>query len=90
MGADFIVTQMFYNIDKYKEFVVKCRDNGIHVPIIPGLKPLTSKKQLIALPKIFHLDIPEELISVNENTKNNLAEGCISTVIESFLKKGAV
>lgn len=71
MGADFIVTQMFFNIDKYKEFVIKCRENGIHVPIIPGLKPLTSKRQLVTLPKIFHLDIPEELSDALDDCKNN-------------------
>jgi len=57
-GADFIVTQMFFDNNKYREFVEKCRANGINVPIIPGLKPITSSKQLISLPKIFHLDIP--------------------------------
>jgi len=71
MGAEFIVTQMFFNVDRYKEFVTKCRESGIHVPIIPGLKPLTTKKQLIALPKIFHLDIPEELSDAVSACKNN-------------------
>lgn len=61
MGADFIVTQMFFDNAKYFDFVKMCRDNGINVPIIPGLKPVTSSKQLISLPKIFHIDIPEDL-----------------------------
>ncbi len=61
MGAGFIVTQMFFDNSKYIEFVRLCRENGINVPIIPGLKPITSSKQLISLPKNFHLDIPEEL-----------------------------
>ncbi|MET3113025.1 methylenetetrahydrofolate reductase (NADPH) [Pedobacter sp. CG_S7] len=61
MGAEFIVTQMFYDNEKYKRFVNKCRENGINVPIIPGLKPITGSKQLISLPKTFHLDIPMEL-----------------------------
>ncbi|MNL14567.1 5,10-methylenetetrahydrofolate reductase [compost metagenome] len=52
---------MFFDNKKYKAFVDKCRENGINVPIIPGLKPITSSKQLISLPKIFHLDIPLEL-----------------------------
>jgi methylenetetrahydrofolate reductase (NADPH) len=61
MGAEFIVTQMFFDNEKYKRFVDKCRENGINVPIIPGLKPITNSKQLISLPKTFHLDIPMEL-----------------------------
>jgi methylenetetrahydrofolate reductase (NADPH) len=61
MGADFIVTQMFFDVPKYKEFVNNCRANGINVPIIPGLKPITTSKQLVALSKIFHIDIPVEL-----------------------------
>jgi len=61
LGAEFIVTQMFYDNEKYKNFVEKCRQNGINVPIIPGLKPITNSKQLISLPKTFHLDIPLEL-----------------------------
>lgn len=73
LGAEFIVTQMFYDNSKYKEFVEKCRENGIHVPIIPGLKPITSKKQLISLPKTFHLDIPlplSEAISACKTDKD--------------------
>lgn len=61
MGADFIVTQMFFDNSKYKAFVEQCRAHGINVPIIPGLKPITSARQLISLPKIFHIDIPLEL-----------------------------
>ncbi|MFQ3576258.1 MAG: methylenetetrahydrofolate reductase [NAD(P)H] [Cytophagales bacterium] len=60
-GADYIVTQMFFDNQKFFEFVKLCKDNGINVPIIPGLKPLTTKKQLTILPSIFHLDIPEAL-----------------------------
>ncbi|MND62379.1 5,10-methylenetetrahydrofolate reductase [compost metagenome] len=61
MGAEYIVTQMFYDNEKYASFVKTCRDNGINVPIIPGLKPLTTKKQLTLLPKVFNIDIPEDL-----------------------------
>lgn len=60
-GADYIMTQMFFDNKKFVDFVKTCRDTGIEVPIIPGLKPITSKKQLSVLPRIFHVDIPTEL-----------------------------
>lgn len=60
-GADYIVTQMFFDNQKYFAFEKKCREAGIEVPIIPGLKPLTSKKQLSIIPKTFHVDIPNDL-----------------------------
>jgi methylenetetrahydrofolate reductase (NADPH) len=59
-GAEYIMTQMFFNNQKYFDFVKDCRDHGITVPIIPGLKPITNKKQLNILPKIFHVDIPSD------------------------------
>ncbi|MFN8437785.1 MAG: methylenetetrahydrofolate reductase [NAD(P)H] [Cytophagales bacterium] len=61
LGADYIVTQMFFDNTKFFEFVEKCRNAGINVPIIPGLKPLVTKRQLEILPKVFHLQIPEDL-----------------------------
>ena len=57
-GAEYLVTQMFFDNAKYFDFVEKCRAYGIAVPIIPGLKPITFMNQLTALPKIFHTDIP--------------------------------
>ena len=60
-GADYITTQMFFNNQKYFDFVKSCKEAGIEVPIIPGLKPITSKKQLTVLPRTFHVDIPTEL-----------------------------
>jgi methylenetetrahydrofolate reductase (NADPH) len=58
-GAEYLVTQMFFDNQKYYDFVDKCREIGINVPIIPGIKPITLKNQLTVLPKIFRSDIPE-------------------------------
>ena len=60
-GAEYVTTQMFFDNKKYFEFVKACKDAGINVPIIPGLKPITSKKQLMVLPRTFHVDIPTDL-----------------------------
>jgi len=62
-GAEFLVTQMFFDNNNYFHFVKKCRENGINVPIIPGIKPISSKKQLHILPKIFNIDLPEDLVN---------------------------
>jgi methylenetetrahydrofolate reductase (NADPH) len=71
MGADFIVTQMFFDNQKYFDFVKKCRENDINVPIIPGLKPISALSQLINLPKIFHIDLPEDLCDAVQACKTN-------------------
>lgn len=60
-GACYVTTQMFFDNKKYFEFVKACKEAGINVPVIPGLKPITSKKQLSVLPRTFHVDIPTEL-----------------------------
>lgn len=60
-GADYIVTQMFFDNQKYFSFVEKCRAQGITVPIIPGLKPISTPKHIETLPRSFSIDIPEDL-----------------------------
>jgi len=60
-GADFITTQMFFDNRMYFAFVENCRKAGIEIPIIPGIKPLATRKHLSTLPKVFHLDLPEDL-----------------------------
>lgn len=67
-GADYIVTQMFYDNQKYFDFVAACRDVGINVPIVPGLKPLTKKYQLNAIPRKFFINIPDDLVKEMINT----------------------
>lgn len=70
-GAEYIVTQMFFNNKNFFDFVKNCRDNGINVPIVPGLKPITTKKQVHLLPKTFHIDIPEDLFETIEKCKDD-------------------
>lgn len=72
-GADYIVTQMFFNNDAFFDFVDRCRNIGINVPIIPGLKPLTRSYQLNSLPRIFYMDIPEELVKAVNKAKSKKA-----------------
>src|ERR1043165_3702484 len=72
-GADYIVTQMFFDNSKYFAFVDKCRAAGITIPIIPGIKPIAQKTQLSSLPKIFHIDIPEDLADAVEKCADDKA-----------------
>ncbi len=62
-GAEYVVTQMFFDNSKYYDFVDRCRKAGINVPIIPGLRPITTIGQLNILPKVFHVDMPMQLVS---------------------------
>ena len=71
-GADYIVTQMFFDNAKYFSFVKACREIGITVPIIPGLKPIYSKKQITILPKTFHIDLPTPLSEAIISCKTDL------------------
>lgn len=70
-GADYVTTQMFFNNEKYHAFVAQCRQMKIDIPIIPGLKPITSQKQLSVLPSVFHVDIPSDLAKEMMKTKND-------------------
>jgi methylenetetrahydrofolate reductase (NADPH) len=69
-GGDFVTTQMFFDNKKYFAFVEKCKADGITVPIIPGLKPLTTKKQLSVIPSMFHVDLPTDLATEIMKCKN--------------------
>ena len=94
LGADYIVTQMFFDNKKFFDFVEICRKEGINVPIIPGLKPISTLKQLNMLPQRFHCDLPEELIKEvikckdNKEVKEVGIEWCIKQSKE--LKKAGV
>ena len=70
-GADYIITQMFFDNQVYYDFVDRCRAAGINVPIIPGLKPLSTARQIEVLPEAFSLDIPLELTTEIANAKGN-------------------
>ena len=70
-GAEFIVTQLFYDNEKFFDFVSKCRDLGIDVPIIPGIKPITNLRHLSFIPKFFHVNFPEAFSNELEKCKND-------------------
>lgn len=70
-GAQYVVTQMFFDNKRYFDFVGRCRKHGINVPIIPGVKPLTSLTQRELLPKTFHIDFPDDLAHELMKCKDN-------------------
>lgn len=70
-GADYLISQMFFDNKKFIDFVKRCREEGINVPILPGIKPITKKHHLSLLPKTFKIDIPEELASEVRNCKKD-------------------
>ena len=70
-GADYVVTQMFFDNSKYFEFVKAAKEAGINVPIIPGIKPIAVKRHLQVLPQIFKIDLPEALIAEVEKCDTN-------------------
>ncbi len=72
-GADYVVTQMFFDNTKFFEFVENARKMGINVPIIPGLKPIAVKRHLKLLPQVFRIDLPQELIDAIDDCKDNKA-----------------
>ena len=72
-GADYVVTQMFFENKKYFEFVKAAKDMGIDVPIIPGIKPIAIKRHLNLLPQVFKIDLPEDLVEAVEKCKDNKA-----------------
>jgi methylenetetrahydrofolate reductase (NADPH) len=82
-GADYIVTQMFFDTSKFLQFVDDCRKAGINVPIIPGLKPITKKYQLTAIPRKFFINMPNDLVNAiqgattEDATKQVGIEWCI-------------
>lgn len=85
-GASYIVTQMFFDNARYFDFVKRCREEEITVPIIPGLKPLTSLRQKSLLPRTFHLDFPEELSCEFDKCKDDAAVKALG--VEWALQQG--
>jgi len=71
-GATYIVTQMFFDNEKYFNFIKRCREEGITIPIIPGLKPIATKKQLNLIPHRFHVDLPDDLVREVLKCKDNI------------------
>jgi methylenetetrahydrofolate reductase (NADPH) len=92
-GADYIVTQMFYDNRVYFNFVDKCRSVGIDIPIVPGIKIITNRRQLSSIPRHFHVNIPEELAAEAEAAQDDqVVEVGIEWAVrqcDALLSKGA-
>ena len=84
-GAEYIITQMFFDNQKYFDFVEACHKEGITVPIIPGIKPICTMREINVLPQIFCIDIPDELVKKVMGCKNN--EDAFKTGIEWGIKQ---
>lgn len=81
-GAEYVITQMFFDNQKYFDFVAACRREGINIPIIPGIKVLKSMAQINSIPRLFHVDLPQELV------KEMLADpGDIATIGKNWAKR---
>jgi methylenetetrahydrofolate reductase (NADPH) len=89
-GAEYIVTQMFFDNRKYFDFVNQCREIGINVPIIPGLKPIAVQNQLTVLPKLFHIDLPVDLANELSKCKNNDDAKAVGTEWAIFQAKDLI
>lgn len=94
LGAEYVTTQMFFDNQHYYNYVQKCRENNVTVPVIPGLKPITNKRQLSIVPSVFNVDIPIELTKEMLNAKTDLAceqigEEWLLAQCKDLLKNGA-
>lgn len=89
-GADYIVTQMFFDNQVYYDFVDKCRTEGITIPIIPGIKPISLMNQITVLPKIFSIDLPSDLAKELAKCKNNADARKVGTEWAIFQAKDLV
>lgn len=69
LGAGYAVTQMFFDNQKYKDFVKSCRASGINIPIVPGIKPIAALNDISLLPQIFNIDLPEDLVKEIQKCK---------------------
>jgi methylenetetrahydrofolate reductase (NADPH) len=91
-GADYVVTQMFFDNRRYFEFVDSCRQAGINQPILPGLKVLSSRRQLTSLPKNFNISIPEELadeVAQNPDHAREIGRRWAVAQVRELLDRGA-